>query len=164
MLQVISNQLQNVHGEFPPYIGCSNGSNEFLTKNHRGSIQGHTSIDLQFLEDLFNHDIMPPTEECGVFESLASRRKYCGKCFLSDCQSPINWLKIEITFRGQADYSILPVVLFLLLQCQLISMNVHISSLHPMEFTSIHLHHQARHQNEFYKELKGLSNKYKTQV
>ncbi|BCR91198.1 uncharacterized protein ACHE_70041S [Aspergillus chevalieri] len=69
----------NVHGEFPPYIGCSNGSNEFLTKHHRGSIQGHTSIDLQFLEDLFNHDIMPPTEECGVFESLASRRKYCDR-------------------------------------------------------------------------------------
>ncbi|OJJ78603.1 uncharacterized protein ASPGLDRAFT_1510767, partial [Aspergillus glaucus CBS 516.65] len=67
----------NVHGEYPPYIGCSNGSNEFLTKHHRGSIQGHTSLDIQFLEDIFNHNIMPATEECGVFESLASRRKYC---------------------------------------------------------------------------------------
>lgn len=44
-----------------------------------GQIQGHTAIDLQFLEDLFNKEILPATEECGVFEPLSSRRKYCGK-------------------------------------------------------------------------------------
>lgn len=48
-----------------------------------GQIQGHTAIDLQFLEDLFNKEILPATEECGVFEPLSSRRKYCGKCFLT---------------------------------------------------------------------------------
>jgi hypothetical protein len=42
-------------------------------------IQGHTALDLAFLEDLFNKDILPPEEECGVFEPLASRRKFCGK-------------------------------------------------------------------------------------
>lgn len=36
-------------------------------------------INLQFLEDLFNKEIIPATEECGVSESLASRQKYCGK-------------------------------------------------------------------------------------
>lgn len=48
-----------------------------------GQIQGHTAIDLQFLEDLFNKEILPATEECGVFEPLSSRRKYCGKYFLT---------------------------------------------------------------------------------
>ncbi|ODM21423.1 hypothetical protein SI65_02267 [Aspergillus cristatus] len=69
----------NVHGEYDPYIGCINESYGVLTKHHRGAIQGHTVINLQFLEDLFNKEIIPATEECGVFESLSSRRKYCGR-------------------------------------------------------------------------------------
>jgi hypothetical protein len=46
-------------------------------------IQGHAVLDLQFLEDLFNKDLMPAAEECGAFEPLASRRKYCGKYLLT---------------------------------------------------------------------------------
>lgn len=72
-----------MHGEYAPYIGCVNETYDFLTKHHRGAIQGHTVIDLQFLEDLFNKEIIPPVEECGVFEPLSSRRKYCGKYFLT---------------------------------------------------------------------------------
>jgi hypothetical protein len=45
--------------------------------------QEHTATGLQFLEDLFNKEILPATEECGVFESLSSRRKYCGKYCLT---------------------------------------------------------------------------------
>ncbi|CBF82218.1 predicted protein [Aspergillus nidulans FGSC A4] len=45
-----------------------------------GVIQGHTAVDLEVLEDLFNKEILPATEECGVFEPLSSRRKYCDLC------------------------------------------------------------------------------------
>jgi hypothetical protein len=69
----------NVHGEYPPYIGCVNETYDFLTKHHRGAVQGHAAIDLEFLEDLFNKDILPPSEECGSFEPLSSRRKYCDR-------------------------------------------------------------------------------------
>lgn len=62
-----------------PYIGCVNDDFLPVTKHYRGSIQGHTMIDFEFLEALFNKDILPPTEECGVIESLRTRRKYCGK-------------------------------------------------------------------------------------
>ncbi|BCR90626.1 uncharacterized protein ACHE_60512A [Aspergillus chevalieri] len=72
------NQM-DVHGEYAPFIGCINGSYGGLTKHHMGQIQGHTAIDLQFLEDLFNKEILPATEECGVFEPLSSRRKYCDR-------------------------------------------------------------------------------------
>lgn len=35
-------------------------------------------IDLEFLEDLFNGNSFPDTEECDIFEPLISRRKFCG--------------------------------------------------------------------------------------
>jgi hypothetical protein len=47
---------------------------------------------LQFLEDLFNKEILPVTEECGVFEPLSSCRKYCGKHFPTNLQSVIKQL------------------------------------------------------------------------
>jgi hypothetical protein len=43
------------------------------------AIQGYATLDLSFLEDLFNNKIMAPSEECGVFEPMQSRRKFCGK-------------------------------------------------------------------------------------
>ena len=66
-----------------------------MTKHHRGAIQGHTVINLQFLEDLFNKEIIPATEECGVFESLSSRRKYCGR-YLS-----ATWQLVTNCFKGR---------------------------------------------------------------
>lgn len=66
-----------------------------MTKHHRGAIQGHTVINLQFLEDLFNKEIIPATEECGVFESLSSRRKYCGR-YLSAI-----WQLVTNCFKGR---------------------------------------------------------------
>ncbi|KAG2001441.1 hypothetical protein GB937_010175 [Aspergillus fischeri] len=38
-----------------------------------------SAIDLEFLEDLFNKDILPSSEECGSFKPLSSRRKYCAQ-------------------------------------------------------------------------------------
>lgn len=47
---------------------------------------------MQFLEDLFNKEILPATEECGVFEPLSSRRKYCGKYLITTLQSVVKQL------------------------------------------------------------------------
>jgi hypothetical protein len=43
-------------------------------------------MDFSFLEDLFNKEVLPPAKECGVFEPLSSRRKYCGKYLLTGSQ------------------------------------------------------------------------------
>lgn len=51
-----------------------------------------TTLDLKFLEDLFNKDLIPPEEECGIFEPLSSRRKYCRKYLLTTFQLPANYL------------------------------------------------------------------------
>lgn len=51
-----------------------------------------TTLDLNFLEDLFNKDLIPPEEECGIFEPLSSRRKYCRKYLLTTFQLPANYL------------------------------------------------------------------------
>jgi hypothetical protein len=56
-----------------------NESPDFLQKHYRNSIKGHTTVDLQFLEQLFIDEILPSQEECGVIEPANSRRKYCGK-------------------------------------------------------------------------------------
>lgn len=68
--------LQNVHGEHDPYIGCVNDP---LPRHYRGTVLGHSVLNLQFLEDLFNEGVIPPTEECNVIEPLKTQRGYCGK-------------------------------------------------------------------------------------
>jgi hypothetical protein len=68
-----------VNDEYYPYIGCVNESPDFLQKHYYGSIKGHTSLDLEFLEKLFNEAILPSQEECAVIKPLTSRRKYYGK-------------------------------------------------------------------------------------
>jgi len=78
----------DVNDEYHPYIGCIHESPNFLQKHYYGSIKGHTSIDLDFLEQLFNDSILPSQEECAVIEPLTSHQKYCdfdhvqgpGKC------------------------------------------------------------------------------------
>ena len=70
--------------EHDPYIECVNESYD-STKHYRQSVQGQTVLNMQFLEDLYNKGILPPTEECGVFEPLSSRRKHCSM------YSPSNW-------------------------------------------------------------------------
>ncbi|EYE90581.1 uncharacterized protein EURHEDRAFT_466851, partial [Aspergillus ruber CBS 135680] len=62
---------------YHPYIGCVHGTADFLQKHHYSSVKGHTSIDIDFLEQLFNDSILPSQEECAVIEPLTSRRKYC---------------------------------------------------------------------------------------
>lgn len=70
-----------MNGEYHPYVECVNQGPGFLQKHYSSSVKGHTSIDLEFLEQLFNDLIMPSQEDCGVIEPLTSRRKFCGKCF-----------------------------------------------------------------------------------
>jgi hypothetical protein len=60
-----------------------NATPDFLQKHYYGSIKGHTSLDLEFLEQLFNESILPAQEECGIIEPLTSRRKFCGTHFSS---------------------------------------------------------------------------------
>ncbi|EAW25652.1 uncharacterized protein NFIA_044710 [Aspergillus fischeri NRRL 181] len=67
----------DVNGDHHPYIGCVNASSSFLQKHYYTSVKGYTSMDLEFLEQLFNESILPSQEECGVIEPLTSRRKYC---------------------------------------------------------------------------------------
>ncbi|EYE90406.1 uncharacterized protein EURHEDRAFT_417473 [Aspergillus ruber CBS 135680] len=67
----------DVNGDYHPYIGCVNASSSFLQKHYYTSVKGYTSMDLYFLEQLFNESILPSQEECGVIEPLTSRRKYC---------------------------------------------------------------------------------------
>ncbi|KAG2001619.1 hypothetical protein GB937_010062 [Aspergillus fischeri] len=74
---VISIHLKDVNGDHHPYIGCVNASSSFLQKHYYTSVKGYTSMDLEFLEQLFNESILPSQEECGVIEPLTSRRKYC---------------------------------------------------------------------------------------
>lgn len=93
--QVLDSQLltdYNVDGSYTPYIGCVNDTGLFQTKHHRGSIMNFTTLDLKFLEDLFNKDLVPPEEECGIFEPLSSQWKYCCKYLPTTCQLPANCL------------------------------------------------------------------------
>ncbi|EAW17145.1 uncharacterized protein NFIA_005070 [Aspergillus fischeri NRRL 181] len=66
----------DVNNEYHLYIGCVNESPNFLSKHYHSSVKGHTTIDLDFLERLFNDSILPSREDCGVIEPLTSRRKY----------------------------------------------------------------------------------------
>jgi hypothetical protein len=68
-----------VNNEYHPFIGCINASANILQKHYYSSVKGHTTIDLDFLEQLFNNSILPPQEDCGVVEPITSRRRYCGK-------------------------------------------------------------------------------------
>ena len=61
------------------YSACINSTDHFMTPHFRQAIQGHTGLDLDFLENLFNNNILLNDEQCGTFEPLSSRRKYCGK-------------------------------------------------------------------------------------
>jgi hypothetical protein len=72
------------------YSACVNATDHFATPHHRQAIRGYTAMDMDFLENLFNNNILPNTEECGIFEPLASRRKYCGKQFLTSFQAVSN--------------------------------------------------------------------------
>jgi hypothetical protein len=85
--------LKDINNEHQPYIGCVNATPDILQKHYYGSIKGHTSIDLEFLEQLFNDAILPAQEECGIIKPLTSRRKYCGTCFLIGCQPVSNRLQ-----------------------------------------------------------------------
>jgi hypothetical protein len=68
-----------VNNEYHPFIGCINATAGILQKHYYSSVKGHTTIDLDFLEQLFNNSILPSREDCGVIEPMSSRRKYCGK-------------------------------------------------------------------------------------
>lgn len=83
-----------MNGDHHPYVGCVNASPSFLQKHYYTSVKGHTSIDLEFLEQLFNESILPSQEECGVIEPLTSRRKYCGEYFRSSWTSVTEYLEI----------------------------------------------------------------------
>lgn len=83
-----------MNGDYHPYIGCVNASSSFLQKHYYTSVKGYTSMDLDFLEQLFNESILPSQEECGVIEPLTSRRKYCGEYFESGWQAVTEYLNI----------------------------------------------------------------------
>lgn len=83
-----------MNGDYHPYIGCVNASSSFLQKHYYTSVKGYTSMDVDFLEQLFNESILPSQEECGVIEPLISRRKYCGEYFESDWQAVTEYLNI----------------------------------------------------------------------
>jgi hypothetical protein len=72
-----------VNDEYHPYIGCINELPDVLRKHYYSSIKGYTTLDLEFLEQLFNDSILPSQEECAVIEPLTSRRKFCGKCLVT---------------------------------------------------------------------------------
>ncbi|PYH99822.1 hypothetical protein BO71DRAFT_415300 [Aspergillus ellipticus CBS 707.79] len=66
----------DVNGNYHPYIACLNTSPAYLQKHYRVSVKDYISINLEFLEQLFNESILPSQEECGVIEPLTTRRKY----------------------------------------------------------------------------------------
>jgi hypothetical protein len=74
-----------------PYISCINSGPGPLQKHYHSSLKGHTSIDLEFLERLFNESILPSQEECAVIEPLTTRRKFCGKWLLTTCKPLDNY-------------------------------------------------------------------------
>ena len=41
-------------------------------------VTGITVMDQDFLEKLFNENLIPDSEECGVIEQMRSSRKFCG--------------------------------------------------------------------------------------
>ncbi|CBF80826.1 predicted protein [Aspergillus nidulans FGSC A4] len=67
----------DINNEHHPYISCINSTPGPLQKHYHSSLKGHTSIDLEFLEQLFNESILPSQEECAVIEPLTTRRKFC---------------------------------------------------------------------------------------
>jgi hypothetical protein len=78
-----------------------------VSKHWRGTIQGYTVLDVQFCEDLFNKDIMAPTEECSLFESMASRKGFCRKYLVAAWQGLTNCLaQVELIHKGQVRYNI----------------------------------------------------------
>lgn len=88
-----------MNNEYHPYIGCVHGTADFLQKHHYSSVKGHTSIDIDFLEQLFNDSILPSQEECAVIEPLTSRRKYCGmwsfNCLETACVVLMKYLDFD---------------------------------------------------------------------
>lgn len=74
---------KDINGDYYPYIRYSNASPGFLQKYYYTLVKGHTSIDLEFLEKLFNKLILPSQEEYSIIKPLTSRRKYCGKYLAS---------------------------------------------------------------------------------
>jgi hypothetical protein len=70
---------QDINNEYQLYIRCVNATPDFLQKHYYGSIKGHISIDLEFLEQLFNESLLPSQEECGIIEPLTSCQKYYSK-------------------------------------------------------------------------------------
>lgn len=67
----------DINNKHHPYISCINSAPGPLQKHYHSSLKGHTSIDLEFLERLFNESILPSQEECAVIEPLTTRRKFC---------------------------------------------------------------------------------------
>ncbi len=61
-----------------PYIGCSNDTDDCLSKHHRPAGPVPATLDIEFLEELFNKGLLPPAEVCGTIEPVSSRKKYCG--------------------------------------------------------------------------------------
>ncbi|OJJ57920.1 hypothetical protein ASPSYDRAFT_1018177 [Aspergillus sydowii CBS 593.65] len=62
-----------------PYIGCSNDTDDCLSKHHRPAGPVPATLDIEFLEELFNKGLLPPAEVCGTIEPVSSRKKYCGR-------------------------------------------------------------------------------------
>jgi hypothetical protein len=42
------------------------------------TVTGFAVMDIDFLEKLFNENLIPDSEECGVIEQLKSTRRFCG--------------------------------------------------------------------------------------
>ncbi|OJJ04472.1 hypothetical protein ASPVEDRAFT_43949 [Aspergillus versicolor CBS 583.65] len=96
-----------------PYIGCSNGTDDFLSKHHRATGIAPTSMDLDFLEELFNKDILPPPELCGTIEPVSSRKKHCDRDHPQG-RGQLEHLPCEVTFHAlvPADLEQCPYIVF----------------------------------------------------
>ncbi|KAL4804182.1 hypothetical protein BDV18DRAFT_162592 [Aspergillus unguis] len=101
-------------GNHQPYIACVNEGFKQPPKHHRQFIPSLTGVDVDFLEDLFNKDILPPAEECGTFESLSSRRAYCS-CDHPQGRARMKHTKFDVTFNAfvPVDLSQCPYILFI---------------------------------------------------
>ncbi|PGG96334.1 hypothetical protein AJ80_09842 [Polytolypa hystricis UAMH7299] len=69
-------QHPDVTGYHTPFIPCINASQNPSAHFYRNP-QGHTQLNISFLEEISESDLLHPTEKCGVMEQMQSHRKVC---------------------------------------------------------------------------------------
>ncbi|EEH41177.2 hypothetical protein PAAG_03463 [Paracoccidioides lutzii Pb01] len=69
-------QQPDITGYHTPFVICINASQNPSAHFYRNT-QGHTQLNISFLEEIFESGLLHPTEKCGVMEQMQSHRKVC---------------------------------------------------------------------------------------